>query len=183
MLILILGVLVWALAHLFKRLAPARRAQLGDQKAPPVVASSLLAGIILMVIGFRMAPVVDVWTPPAFLRHLNNLLVLIAIYMMSPAPAKGVILNKMRHPMLLGFALWTVAHLLVNGDLAGMILFGGLLIWALLEIALINRAEPVWEGREKGSFGRDAMFFAGSIVLYGVIGLIHGWVGPSPFPM
>ncbi|SFJ34356.1 NnrU family protein [Celeribacter neptunius] len=183
MLILILGVLLWAGAHLFKRLAPAKRAALGDKKTAPLVATSLLVAIVLMVIGFRMAPVVDLWTPPAFLRHLNNLLVLIAIYMMSPAPKRGALLSGMRHPMLLGFALWAVAHLLVNGDLAALVLFGGLLLWALTEIVVINRAEPVWEGREKGSYGKDAMFFAASVVLYGVIGLIHGWVGPSPFPM
>ncbi|WP_417254108.1 NnrU family protein [Celeribacter sp.] len=182
MLILILGVLLWAAAHMFKRLLPARRAQMGD-KGRGAVALALVVSVILMVVGYKMAAEIFVWAPPYFLRHLNNLMVLVAIYMMSPAPKKGVILNGLRHPMLLGFALWAVAHLMVNGDLASIILFGGLLVWALAEIALINRAEGAWAGREKGSLGKDAMFFVASVVLYGVIGYIHTVVGPSPFPM
>jgi len=126
MLILILGVLLWAAAHMFKRLMPERRAQMGD-KGRGAVALALVVSVILMVIGYKMAAEIFVWAPPYFLRHLNNLMVLVAIYMMSPAPKKGVILNGLRHPMLLGFALWAVAHLMVNGDLASIILFGGLL--------------------------------------------------------
>ncbi|AJE48582.1 NnrU family protein [Celeribacter indicus] len=180
--ILILGVLIWAGAHLFARLAPASRERLG-RRGKGAVALALLLAVVLMVVGFRASPLLPVWEPPAFLRHLNNLMVLVAIYMMSPAPAKGVVLNRLRHPMLLGFALWALAHLLVNGDLASIVLFGGLLLWALVEIAAIDRAEPQWAGRPRGTFGKDAMFLVASIVLYGVIGVVHGWVGPSPFPM
>ncbi len=179
--ILILGVALWWLPHLFKRIAPGRRAQMGD-KGKGVIAVAILASIVVMVIGYRMTPFVHVWAPPAFTIHINNLLVLIAIYMMSPAPKKGRVLAGMRHPMLTGFSLWAVAHLLVNGDLASIILFGGLLVWALVEIVTINRAEPHWVAPTPGTFGKDAMFFVASIVLLAVIGWIHGWLGPWPFP-
>ncbi len=146
------------------------------------VALGIGAGVVLMVIGFRATPVVDVWAPPSFMIHINNLLVLIAIWMMSPAGQKGMILNKLRHPMLGGFKAWAVAHLLVNGDLASIILFGGLLAWAVTEVIVINRAEPDWTPAEPGTLGKDALFLAASVVLMAVIGYIHGWLGYWPFP-
>ena len=179
--LLILGIALWWLAHLFKRIAPARRAAMGD-KGKGAVALALLAAVVLMVIGFRMADdVPDLWYPPYWLRHVNNLLVLIAIYFMSPGPSKGAIFYRMRHPMLTGFALWAFAHLLVNGDLASVILFGALLVWAFVEMAVINRTEPEWTPPAKGSIAKDAMFLVASVVLLGIIGYIHGLLGYPVF--
>lgn len=181
MTLLVLGVAFWALAHYFKRLMPAQRAAMGDA-GKGAVAGAIALSILMMIFGYRMADVIDVWYPPSFTVHINNLLVLIAIYMLSPAPKKGRLLAGMRHPMLIGFILWGVAHLLVNGDLASIILFGGLLAWAVSEIVIINRAEPDWTPRSPGPIAKDAMFFAASIVLLAVIGWIHGYLGPWPFP-
>ena len=179
--LLILGVALWWAAHFFKRLMPAQRAALGD-RGKGLVALVIVASIVLMVIGFRMADVVPVWSPPTWGIHVNNLLVLIAIWMMSPAGNKGRILNKVRHPMLAGFRVWAIAHLLVNGDLASIILFGGLLLWGLAEVVVINRAEPDWTPAAPGPLAKDAMFMAASVVLLVIIGYIHSFVGPWPFP-
>lgn len=178
---LILGVLLWSGAHLFKRLAPEARANMGD-KGKGLVALALLVSVVLMVIGYRAADYIAVYEPPYFLRHLNNLLMLFALYFTSPGPSKGALFYKMRHPMLIGFKIWAAAHLLVNGDLASLILFGGLLAWAVIEVITINKSEPDWQPNEKGTIAKDAMFFVASIVLLGVIGYIHGLIGPSPFP-
>lgn len=181
MTVLVLGVLLWTGAHLFKRVAPDVRANMGNG-GRGAVALAILVSIVLMVIGFRWAPIVDVWYPPSGTLHLNNLLVLIALYLMSPAPKKGKLLNGMRHPMLAGMKAWALAHLLVNGDLASIILFGGLLIWAVLEVVMINRTEPEWTPGAAGSYAKDAMFLVVSVVLLAIIGWIHGWLGPWPFP-
>ncbi len=178
--LLTLGVALWWGAHLFKRVAPAARANLGD-KGKGMVALALAGSIILMVIGYRMAPVVQVWNPPTFFTHINNLLILIAIYMMSPAPKKGKLLTGMRHPMLAGFSLWAIAHLMVNGDVASIVLFGGLLGWSLATPGIINRADPAWTPGEPGTLAKDGMFLAASVVLLIVIGLIHSWLGYNPF--
>lgn len=180
MLLLILGLALWWGAHLFKRVAPERRAAMGDG-GKGAVAGAIAVSIVLMVLGFRMAEIMPVWSPPTFMVHINNLLVLIAIFMMSPAPKRGALLNGMRHPMLTGFILWAVAHLLVNGDVADIVLFGGLLVWAVVEIAVINRAEPAWTAPPKGTLAKDAMFLVASVVLLVVIGYIHSFVGPWPF--
>lgn len=179
--LLILGVALWWAAHLFKRVLPERRAAMGNG-GKGAVALVLVVSIVLMVLGFRATPYVAVWTPPTFMIHINNLLVLIAIWMMSPAGQKGVILNKVRHPMLGGFKAWAFAHLLVNGDLASIVMFGGLLAWAISEVIVINKAEPNWAPGAPGTLAKDAMFFAASVVLLGVIGMVHGWLGYWPFP-
>ena len=179
-LILVLGVAIWWVAHLFKRVAPERRAAMGN-KGRGLVAAALGLSIVLMVIGFKQAEHIDFWYPPSMMIHANNLLVLIAIWMMSPAGQKGKLLQGVRHPMLMGFGIWAAAHLLVNGDLASVVLFGGLLAWAVAEVVVINAAEPEWEPRTDGSIAKDGMFMAGSVVLLAVIGYIHGWLGYWPF--
>lgn len=182
MTLLVLGVLLWAGAHFFKRLMPDARARMGDA-GKGIVAVALVVSVVLMVIGYRAAEVVDLWYPPAWTVHANNFLVLVAIFMMSPAPKKGRILNGMRHPQLAGFRAWAFAHLLVNGDLASVILFGGLFLWALAEVVLINKAEPEWTPGPAGSYAKDGMFLVASLVLMAVIGYIHYWVGPWPYPV
>jgi len=181
MTLLVLGVLLWAGAHFFKRAMPGVREPMGD-KGKGIVALLLVLSIVLMTLGYRSAEVTDtLWSTPSFAKHINNLVVLIAIFMMSPAPRKGKLLNGVRHPMLIGFALWAGAHLWVNPDMPSVVLFGGLLVWSLLEIVIINRAEGPWEPTERGSIAKDGMFLVASIILVGVIGFIHGLVGPSPF--
>ncbi|MEQ9694247.1 NnrU family protein [Shimia sp. SDUM112013] len=182
MFLLVLGVLLWAGAHFFKRLMPDARAKTGDA-GKGAVALAIVASIVLMVIGYRGAEVVDLWYPPLWMTHVNNFLVLVAIFMMSPAPRKGRILNGMRHPMLAGFKAWAIAHLLVNGDLASVILFGGLFAWALAEMIVINKAEPNWTPTERGTYAKDGMFLIASLILMSIIGYVHYWVGPWPYPV
>ena len=179
-LLLILGVALWAGAHFFKRMAPARRAAMGD-KGKGLVAGALAVSILLMILGYRWTPFVTVWSPPAFLTHANNLLVLIAFYLMSPAPKKGALFYRMRHPQLTGFGLWALAHLLVNGDLASIVLFGGLWLWSLGSKVIINRAEPLWTPNPKGAIKWDLIGLAASVVLVGLIGWIHTLFGLVPF--
>lgn len=179
-LLLLAGIGLWADAHFFKRFAPEQRAALGD-KGKGLVALGIFASILLMVIGYRWVDFIPVWSPPSFLTHINNLLILIAFYLMSPAPAKGKFLTHMRHPMLTGFGLWALAHLLVNGDLASIVLFAGLWGWSILEKLVINRAEPDWTAPEGGEIKWNFMGLAGAVILMGVVGMIHGWLGPWPF--
>ena len=179
--VLIAGVALWWAAHLFKRVAPERRAGMGDG-GKGLIAAALAVSIVLMVIGYRGTPFIPVWTPPSFMVHLNNLLMLIAIYMLSPAPKRGRLLRGLRHPMLTGFAIWAMAHLLVNGDAASIVMFGGLLIWAIMTGRIINTAQPEWTPNTGGSYAKDAMFLVGSVVLLGVIGFAHNWFGVWPFP-
>lgn len=180
MILLILGLILYAGSHLFKRLQPDRRAALGD-RAKGVVALISLAGIVLMVIGYRSAPYIEVWTPPAFLTHVNNLLMLVAVYLLGIGNMWGVVRTKLRHPMLGAVKVWALAHLLVNGDLASILLFGGLLAWAVVSLILINKAQRVWVRPEVGPVRNDLIFAAVAVLAYGVIAYVHTWLGVSPF--
>ncbi len=182
MTLLILGIALWYAGHMWKRALPDRHAAMGD-KAKGVSAMLLLASVVLMVIGYRATESFDLVTYPPFLRHLNNLAIVFAIYFMSPGPSKGALFHKMRHPMLTGFIVWAIAHIVVNPDPTSLILFGALTVWAVAEIIVINRAEPNWTPHPKGALAKDGMFLAASIVLTLVIGFIHGLIGPSPFGM
>ncbi|MGJ8616023.1 MAG: NnrU family protein [Sulfitobacter sp.] len=180
MTLLILGLILWAAAHFFKRVMPEQRASLGD-RGKGFVALALLVSVVLMVIGYRAADGAFFWGRHPATTGINNLMMIAALYFVSPGPSKGAIFYKMRHPMLTGFSLWAVAHLLVNGDVPSFVLFGGLLVWALAEMAVINRAEPNWTPPAKGTIAKDGMFLGISVILLGVIGAIHTWLGYNPF--
>lgn len=180
MTVLILGLLLWSVSHLFKRLAPATRARMGDA-GKGVVAVASLAAVALMVIGYRGADVVVLWSPPSFLTHINNLLMILAIYLFVSSGAKTWITTKIRHPQLTAVKAWAVAHLLVNGDLASLVLFGGLLAWAVVSVILINRANGVWVPEHGWPVKNEVQAVIGTVVVLAVVGAIHTWLGYWPF--
>ncbi|MFN3578263.1 MAG: NnrU family protein [Tabrizicola sp.] len=180
MTLIILGLALWWAAHLWKRLAPASRARFGDP-GKGVVAVGVLAGVVLMVMGYRGAGQIDLWYPPRFLVHVNNLLMLFAFYLYAASGMKTRITGVIRHPQLTAVKTWAVAHLLVNGDLASVVLFGGLLAWAVVEVILINRAEPRPAPPAPAAMGREAGAAVGAVVVMGVVMLIHNWLGVPPW--
>ena len=180
MTLLILGMLLWWGAHLFKRLAPARRAAMGD-KAKGVFALAILGSVVLMVSGYRAAEFVPLWSPPAFLVHVNNLLMILAFYLYAASGMKTAVTRVIRHPQLTAIKAWAVAHLLVNGDLASVILFGGLLAWAVVSVIVINRAEPVWVRNAPAPMRKEVMAVVGTLVVVGVVMAVHNWLGVRPW--
>jgi uncharacterized membrane protein len=183
MILLILGLLLWSGAHYFKRLMPEQRAALGE-KGKGLIAVLLVISVVLMIIGYRNAAFIPVWTPPTFLTGINNLGMLLAFWVFGSSAAKGAKAwpaNKTRHPQLLAVKIWAVSHLLVNGDLASIILFGGMLAWAVGSVILINRAVPDWTAPAhagKATYIRLAVI---SLVLYALTAAIHIWLGVNPF--
>ena len=180
MTLLILGLILWFAAHLFKRLAPAARARMGNKAKGPI-ALTILAGVALMILGYRMAALTPVYTPLPGIGHLNNLIMLMALFSFGMSAGKGLLADKIRHPMLSGMVLFAIAHLLVNGDLASIILFGGLGLWAILEMILINRANANWDRPAPGNLKGDIKNLIITLVLFGAITGIHIWLGHNPF--
>lgn len=178
--VLALGVALWTGAHLWKRVAPASRIGWGD-KGKGLVTAAIIASLVLMVIGYRGADFIHVWSPPPFLTHVNNLLMLLAFYLYAASGMKTLVTRSIRHPQLTGFKAWAVGHLLVNGDLASILLFGGLLGWAVASVVLINKAQPVWVKPETSSVGKEIGAVVGAIVVMGVVAGIHIWLGVWPF--
>lgn len=181
MLWLILGVLLWWAAHFFKRIAPEARAKMGDRGKGPV-ALALLVSVVLMVIGYRVAEGTFFWGRSPALVGINNLLVLVAFYLFAASGAKTRVTRWTRHPQLIGFSLWTVAHLIVNGDTPSFVLFGGLLLWALVEMVVINRSEPDWQPSTDPIPPRKEITTpVAAVVVFAIVAGIHGLIGPNPF--
>jgi len=187
MTLLILGVLIWAFAHWIKRLAPSLRTAMNDklgEASKGVIAAALVLGIVLMVVGYRQADFIPVWSPPSFFGHINNLLMLIAFYVFGASaakPAKVWLGTKIRHPMLGSVMIWAVAHLLANGDLASIVLFGGMLAWAVISVVLINRAEGPWTPPAQAPVKKEIVLVVITLVLFSVVAGIHLMLGVSPF--
>lgn len=179
--ILIAGLALWWGGHLFKRARPDLRAAMGNT-ARGVAALVIVAGLVLMIIGYRDAPFVNIWFPPAWAVHLNNLLMLIAVGFFAISHSKGALKARFRHPQLIAVKTWAVAHLLVQGHLAAIVLFGGLLAWAVVEVIAINRSEPGWTPPAPGTWKRDLVTLAITVVAFVAIGAVHAWLGVWPFP-
>jgi uncharacterized membrane protein len=182
MLLLIVGLLLWSLAHLFKRLAPEARASLGD-RGKGLVALAILVSVVLMWIGYRHAPVIPIYNTPAWTIHLNNLLMLVAIYFLGISGAKGRLSCEVPAPDAGRHQdLGDCASDLVNGDLASILLFGGMLAWAVIEVIVINKQEGGWTPPAPGPVAKDIRLGVITLVLYAAIVGIHWWLGVWPLP-
>lgn len=179
--LLIAGLALWTLAHGFRRLAPDRREAMGDA-GKGLVALALAAAVALMVFGYKGAAFVDLWTPPEFMTHINNLLMVLAFWLVALSMIPGTISARIRHKQLTATKTWAVAHLLVNGDLASVLLFGGLLGWAVFQVILINRAEPGWTRPEGASVRNDLVALAAGLAAMAAVGFVHNWAGYWPYP-
>lgn len=178
--LLILGIALFWAAHLFKRLAPGPRAAMGAMGKGPV-ALVLLVAVVLIVIGYRGAEFVQVYDPPGWARPINNLLMILAVVLFGLGSSKSRARKYMRHPMLTGVLVWAVAHLIANGDRDSLILFGALGLWAVVEMAVINRAEPDYQPYQGGSAVGDIRLAVISLVVFAVIAGVHIWLGVNPF--
>lgn len=182
---LVLGVILWTDAHLLKTVLPKVRAgmddRLGAGRARGIMALIMLSGIILMIIGYRSAEVTQIYSPAGWAGPVNNLLMFVAILLLGMGSSKGRLRSLLRHPMLTGVLVWVVAHLLVNGDLASIILFGGMALWAISHMVLLNAANRDWVRPEPGPAKGDAKLFVIAAVLYVVIVGIHTMLGYNPF--
>ena len=181
MILLILGLILWTFAHFFKRLVPNVRADLGN-KGKTIIALLIVFSVLMMIFGYRWAPFVTIWSPPSFMVHINNLLMVIAFFLYGMSATTGRLRGKLRHPQLIAVKIWSIAHLLVNGDLAAIILFGGMLAWATGSVILINRAEPNWQRPEPGDAKKDIILGVITLVMFSVVAAIHIWAGVWPFP-
>lgn len=140
-----------------------------------------LLGILLIAWGFaryRASGWVDVWQPPVGMRHLSWLLMWLSIVLVTAAYIPGEIKRRLKHPMLVGVKLWALAHLLVNGDLGSIILFGSILAWAVYDrITLKHRTDPGAPPIPVGGWKNDLAAVAVGTGLYFALGyLFHPWV-------
>ena len=175
MILLAFGVAVTSLLHLVAAV-PALKARLklrvGNKAHGPVFGIFSLIGIVIIVWGWRLSDFVAVYDPPSLGRHANFGLTLMAFICLGIFVFRGELRQRLRFPMAIAVIFWACGHLLANGDLASVILFGGFLIYALahLVIGTLNGVRPSPEVRN----GHDLISILIGIALYGVMAQLHG---------
>lgn len=184
---LIAGVALWSLVHLYPAVLPGNRARLVDKLGSNtyrgLFSLDIVIALVLIVIGWRMADIRPVYTPPLYGSPVVTGLMFLSFLLFAGASAPGNIKRMLRHPMLLGMLTWSIAHLLANGDNRSVILFGGLGLWAILSMLLINRRDGTWKRPAAVPVSKDAMTIAGTLLIFGLALYLHRFViGVSALP-
>ncbi|MDI3563586.1 NnrU family protein [Bradyrhizobium sp. Arg816] len=173
LLVMILGLMLFFAAHVFttKREARAQAiARLGEGTYKILYAAVSLAGLALIIWGFahyRAAGMIPVWEPPVAFKHITVALMLPAVILVVASYLRGRIYATLKHPMLAGIKLWAAVHLLANGDLGSIILFGSFLGWAVYDrISLKHRTDGGGPPIPVGGVTNDLIAVAVGVVAY-----------------
>jgi uncharacterized membrane protein len=173
LLVMILGLVLFLGVHVLttqRKLRGRLIASMGEGGYKMAYALVSLAGLVLIVWGFghyRSGGMIDVWSPPRLLKHITAALMLPAVILVVASYIRGRIYTAVKHPMLAGVKLWAAAHLLANGDLGGIILFGSFLAWAVYDrISLKRRTDAGAPPIPVGGIANDLIAVAVGIVAY-----------------
>ena len=146
MIYMIAGLALFFGSHLyttFRSRAPGRdlRARLGYGPYMGLYSLVAIAGIALIAVGYdAMRPAAIIWTPPVWTKHLNLTIQLLAFIILFAAyTPTGHIKKTLKHPMLVGVKLWSAGHLLANGELNSIILFGSFLAYAVIDRIMLKK--------------------------------------------
>ena len=155
MTMLVLGLLIWAVVHMVPVAAPSVRAGLveksGELPFKGGFSLVILGSVALMVLGWRsIESPAFLYEPPSGLSFIALIMLIAAMVLIVAAQIKCNFKRSIRHPQLTGFTLWALAHLMVNGDMRTTVLFGGLALWAVVTMLLLNKRDgayvkPDWQ--------------------------------------
>ena len=191
MLILILGLLIFLGAHSVRIIAEPWRndqiARLGEGKWKALYSLVSLVGLVLIVWGYgqaRLDPVV-LWTPPTWTRHAAAALMIPSFILIVAGNMRGTRMKRaFGHPMVAGVKVWAFAHLLANGMLADVVLFGSFLVWAVVDYRSARRRDrAMGVVYAPGTVARDMMAVAIGLAAWVVFAFwLHLWlIGVRPF--
>ncbi len=183
LLILIVGLIVLLAAHVFVTFRGERAGlieQLGQNGYRGLVSVVAIAGLALIVWGYgeyRAHEWVQIWSPPAVMRHLTEGLMFFAIIFMTAAFIPSKLKMKLKHPMLASVKTWALAHLLSNGDLGSIIMFGAFLAWGVYARIAAKRRGDVGATTAPAGWRNDIIVEVLGIAIYIVLGSVfHTYV-------
>jgi uncharacterized membrane protein len=182
-LILILGILIFLGAHVFATLRPARAAVIetyGLQTYKRAYAAVAGFGLVLIIWGFsryRAEGIIQIWDPPSWTRHLAMPLVWFAFVALASRRAPASRLKGwLRHPTLVALKSWATAHLLANGDLGGMLLFGSFLGFAVYDRIAVKRRGDLGAARLDAFTRGDAIALGVGTALFALVLVLHPYL-------
>jgi uncharacterized membrane protein len=187
--VLVIGLILFLGAHSVRIVAPVWRdrriAAMGQGPWRGIYSLVSIVGFVLLVWGYGLArPGAPVfYEPPAWIKHITALLMIFAFISLAiyAAPA-GRLKPLLKHPMLVSIKIWAVAHLLANGDLASILLFGSFFVWAVFDrISVKRRAAPI---PAAGPVAHDVIAVVAGLAVYALfVWRLHEWLfGVSPLP-
>ena len=191
MTLLILGLVLFLGTHSVRIFADgwrtAMRERVGENAWKGAYSLLSLAGFVMLCYGYgqaRLEPTV-LWASPIWTRHLAALLLLPAFVMLFSAHVPGnAIKARLKHPMVLGVKVWALAHLLANNTLADLLLFGGVLVWAVFDYrAARQRDAAAGTVYPPGRVGPTLVAVAVGLAVYGVFAFWahRALIGVPPF--
>lgn len=193
--VMVLGLILFLGVHSVRIVAEdwrtATLARVGEKPWKGLYSLVSAVGFVLIIWGFAMArraPVL-VWAPPMWTHHLAALLTLVAFVLIAAAYVPGNGLKARLHdPMILGVKTWALAHLLANGFLHDIVLFGAFLVWAVFDFRAARRRRTSGvrapAGAARSAASRTAITVVAGLVAWAVFALwLHRWlIGVQPFP-
>ncbi len=190
---LIAGLLIFLGAHSARLIAPAWRdatiEKLGHNAWRGLVSVLSVIGFVLLIKGYdaaRLNPI-PLYEPPLFLRHVAVLLMFFAaVFAAASQVPRNHIKARMGHPLVLSVKTWALAHLLANGTLADVILFGGFLLWAVLDfISARRRDRAQGTAYPEGALGNTLVTVVVGAAIWAVfVFYLHArWVGVAPLAL
>jgi len=189
MTLLIIGIIAFLGVHALPTFPDLRARLIGQWGETGYrIAFSLISivAFVLLVYGFAKAPVVQVWSPPGWTRWVAIVLMLPAFIFLVAAYVTGQIKAKLKHPFLVAIKTWALAHLIANGDLASIILFGSFLAYAVYDRITLKRRQPTSLFGVPGTGGprNDLIAIVLGVVLYVLFLLwLHPLlIGTAPLP-
>ena len=177
--LLVLGLAVFFGAHVFVTLRTPRAAlikRIGEGPYKGLMALVSLVGLVMIACGFgqyRATGWIDVWTPPPWTYYVTQILMWPASIFVVAAYSRGNIWRALKHPMLIGVKTWAAAHLISNGDLGSIVLFGSFLVWAGYDrMTLKHRSDPGAPAIPAGGHRNDTIALVVGTILYLALGFI-----------
>ena len=179
MLELTAGLAIFFAAHTFTMFRQARETlvkRLGALPYRGLYSLVSLLGFALIVHGYGQAPRIDVWLPSPGLRHLTLLLMVPAFVLLAAAYLPGHIKATVRNPMLLALVTWALGHLLINGDLASILLFASFLLYAVINLIAVTRAGRSPQVPAPGVLFDVLAIVLGALIYAGFVMGLHGYL-------
>lgn len=191
MTLLVTGLIAFLAVHSVRIFADdwrsAQIAKMGEGAYKGIYSLASVIGLALIVLGYVQARTVPIvlWNPPLWTRHVSALLMLFAFVLIVAAYVpRNHIRPAVKHPMVLGVKIWAAGHLLANGTLADVLLFGGFLAWAVFDFRAA-RARDRRQGRSdaKGTLAADVTTIVVGAVSWAAFAVyLHAWlIGVQPF--
>lgn len=186
MVLLSVGVLLFALVHFIPSLMPELKnsgmQKLGEGGYKGLFSLLLMASFGLMIYGWRTAEFSYLYNAPVSLKSTALAIMALAFLLFAASSLKTRLKRYIRHPQLTGVALWAVAHLLMNGDSRSVVLFTGLGLWAILSMVFINRREGSWNKEDIPALSAEFILITVAAATIAVTVAVHPWIsGVSVF--